>query len=37
VENPIDRLIVAAARVLGASLISVDEALDGYDVARIWD
>jgi len=37
VKDPMDRLILAAARALGAPLISADGALDGRGVTRIWD
>jgi PIN domain nuclease of toxin-antitoxin system len=37
VRDPMDRLVLAAARVLGARVISVDEALDGQGVERVWD
>jgi PIN domain nuclease of toxin-antitoxin system len=37
VKDPFDRLIVAAARSLGAKLLSRDEALDSRGVERVWD
>jgi PIN domain nuclease of toxin-antitoxin system len=37
VKDPMDRLVVAAARATNARLISSDEALDGYGVERVWD
>jgi len=37
VRDPMDRLILAAARATGSRLVSADEALDGQGVERIWD
>jgi PIN domain nuclease of toxin-antitoxin system len=37
VKDPIDRLVLAAARAAGARLMSVDAALDGFGVQRVWD
>jgi PIN domain nuclease of toxin-antitoxin system len=37
VRDPMDRLILAAARAVGAQLVSADEALDGQGVERVWD
>jgi PIN domain nuclease of toxin-antitoxin system len=37
VRDPMDRMIVSAARATGSRLISRDEALDGLGVERIWD
>jgi PIN domain nuclease of toxin-antitoxin system len=37
VKDPMDRLIVAAARTARARLISADHALDGLGVDRVWD
>lgn len=37
IKDPIDRLMVAAARALGARLVSVDERLSGFGVERVWD
>jgi PIN domain nuclease of toxin-antitoxin system len=37
VKDPIDRLLLAAARATAARLVSVDDALDGYGVQRVWD
>lgn len=35
-RDPMDRLILAAARAVGAQLVSADEALDGQGVERVW-
>lgn len=35
-RDPIDRLIVAQARVDSVPVISLDEALDQYGVERVW-
>lgn len=35
-RDPFDRLLVAQAQVEGASIISVDSALDDYGVRRLW-
>jgi PIN domain nuclease of toxin-antitoxin system len=35
-RDPFDRLIVAQARAEGLPVISVDPALDAYDVQRLW-
>jgi PIN domain nuclease of toxin-antitoxin system len=35
-RDPFDRLIVAQARAENLPLISVDEALDRYEVERLW-
>jgi PIN domain nuclease of toxin-antitoxin system len=32
-----DRLVVAAARATRARLISIDGAMDGFGVERVWD
>ena len=32
-----DRLVVAAARATRSRLVSVDDALDGFGVERVWD
>lgn len=37
VKDPMDRMVLAAARVAGARLISADPACDGFGVERVWD
>jgi PIN domain nuclease of toxin-antitoxin system len=37
IRDPMDRLIVAAARVLNAGLITADEALGSHGVPTLWD
>ena len=37
VKDPMDRLVLAAARVSGARLVSSDEVFDGFGVERVWD
>lgn len=37
VRDPMDRLILAAARATRSRLVSSDHALDGHGVERIWD
>ena len=37
VKDPMDRLVVAAARATLSPVLSVDAALDGFGVERIWD
>ena len=37
VTDPMDRLVLAAARALGASVVSADAALDDRGMLRIWD
>jgi PIN domain nuclease of toxin-antitoxin system len=37
IRDPMDRLILAAARATGSKLVSADGALDGHGVERIWD
>ena len=37
IRDPMDRMIVAAARATGSRLVSIDEAIDGHGVERIWD
>ncbi len=37
VPDPMDRLVLAATRALGAALVSADETFDGRGVERIWD
>jgi PIN domain nuclease of toxin-antitoxin system len=32
-----DRLVVAAARATRSPVVSVDDALDGFGVKRVWD
>ena len=36
-KDPMDRLVVAAARATGSRVVSVDDALDGFGVERVWD
>ena len=36
-KDPMDRLVVAAARATGSRLVSVDDTLDGFGVERVWD
>lgn len=36
-KDPMDRLVLAAARVTGSRLVSVDDAFDGFGVERVWD
>jgi PIN domain nuclease of toxin-antitoxin system len=36
VRDPMDRLILTAARVTSSRLLSADEALDGHGVERVW-
>lgn len=36
VRDPMDRLVLAAARATSSRLLSADEALDGHGVERIW-
>jgi PIN domain nuclease of toxin-antitoxin system len=36
-KDPMDRLVVAAARATGSRLVSIDDALDGFGVERVWD
>jgi PIN domain nuclease of toxin-antitoxin system len=36
VRDPLDRLVLAAARATGSTLVSADAALDGFDVERVW-
>ena len=35
-RDPFDRLLVAQAMVEGFALLSIDSALDSYDITRIW-
>jgi PIN domain nuclease of toxin-antitoxin system len=37
VRDPMDRMILAAARVTRSRLVSADEALGGHGVERVWD
>lgn len=36
-KDPMDRLVVAAARATRSRLVSVDDAMDGFGVERVWD
>ena len=37
VKDPMDRLVLAAARATASRVVSADDALDGYGVERVWD
>lgn len=37
VKDPMDRLVLAAARATRSRLVSSDEVLDGFGVERVWD
>lgn len=37
VRDPMDRLILAAARTTGGRLVSADRGLGGHGVERLWD
>lgn len=37
IRDPMDRLVVAAARATGSRLLSADDALGGHGVDRVWD
>jgi PIN domain nuclease of toxin-antitoxin system len=37
IRDPLDRLILAAARATQSRLVSADEALGGHGVERLWD
>jgi PIN domain nuclease of toxin-antitoxin system len=37
VKDPMDRMVLAAARVARARLISGDPVFDGFEVERVWD
>jgi PIN domain nuclease of toxin-antitoxin system len=37
IRDPMDRMIVSAARATGSQLISSDQAMDGFGVDRVWD
>jgi PIN domain nuclease of toxin-antitoxin system len=34
--DPFDRMLVAQVKVEGTPILSADEALDAYEIARIW-
>ena len=36
-KDPMDRLLVAATRATGLRVVSVDDALDGFGVERVWE
>jgi len=36
-KDPMDRLVVAAARATRSRVVSADGALDGFGVERVWD
>ncbi len=36
IRDPMDRLIVAAARVTGSRLVTVDDSLQGHGVEVVW-
>ena len=36
IRDPMDRLIVAAARVTGSRLVTVDDSLEGHGVEVVW-
>ena len=36
IRDPMDRLIVAAARITGSRLVTVDESLEGHGVEVVW-
>lgn len=36
-KDPMDRLVLAAARATGSRLVSIDGVLDGFGVERVWD
>jgi PIN domain nuclease of toxin-antitoxin system len=36
-KDPMDRLVVAAARATRSRLLSIDDTMDGYGVERLWD
>jgi PIN domain nuclease of toxin-antitoxin system len=35
-RDPFDRMLIAQAQVEGLPIVSIDEALDGYGVRRLW-
>lgn len=37
IRDPMDRLVMAAARATGSRLVSNDQALSGHGIERIWD
>ena len=37
VKDPMDRLVLAAARATQSRLLSSDDVLDGFGVERVWD
>jgi PIN domain nuclease of toxin-antitoxin system len=37
IRDPLDRLILAAARATQSRLLSADEAFEGHGVERLWD
>lgn len=37
IKDPMDRLILSAARVSGGSLVSSEEVFDGTGIERLWD
>jgi PIN domain nuclease of toxin-antitoxin system len=37
IRDPMDRMIVSAARATDSRLISRDDALDGFGIERVWD
>ena len=37
VRDPMDRMVLAAARATKSAVMSVDDALDGFGVERVWD
>ena len=37
IKDPMDRLVLAAARAGGARLVSADPVFDGFGVERMWD
>ncbi len=37
VKDPMDRLVLAAARATHSRLVSADGRLDGFGVERVWD
>ena len=37
IRDPMDRMILSAARATGSRLISRDDALDGFGIERVWD
>jgi PIN domain nuclease of toxin-antitoxin system len=36
IRDPMDRLIVAAARVTGSRLVTVDDSLEGHGIEVVW-